>query len=153
MHGVDPEAITDKSSLRVLLQELKMRVLEQVQDQLGDILDKALSETIPPFGKIHQTVNGTTTKKPSSRYRGDNFHSHTHESFLFSPNNSLISCSKTFGSVLLGLREWMTARFLWPGSPCWSKYDVIVLRHKLKPNIFNVDWIKIGIIYYLLYIL
>lgn len=85
MHGVDPEAITNKSCPRVILQELKTKVLEQVQDQLGDILDKALTETIPPFGKIHQTVNGTTTKKPSSRYRGDNFHSRTHYSFLFSP--------------------------------------------------------------------
>lgn len=89
MHGVDPEAITNKSSLRVLLQELKTKVLEQVQDQLGDILDKALTETIPPFGKIHQTVNGTTTKKPSSRYRGDNFHSHTHITPFCSPQTIL----------------------------------------------------------------
>lgn len=139
------------------MQELKTKVLEQVQDQLRGILDKALTETIPPFGKIHQTVNGTTTKKPSSRYRGDNFHLHTHYThitpFCSPQNNSLISCSKTFGSVLLGLREWMTARFLWPGSPCWSKHDIITLRHNLKPNIFNADWIKFRIIYDLLYII
>ncbi|XP_045932552.1 sterol O-acyltransferase 2 [Micropterus dolomieu] len=47
-------------------QKVKVKVLEQVQDQLSDILDKALTESVPPFTQI-QPVNGKMTQKPSSR--------------------------------------------------------------------------------------
>lgn len=47
------------------VQELKTKVLEQVQDQLKDILDKTLTEGLPPYGENHQAANGT--KKPPSR--------------------------------------------------------------------------------------
>lgn len=49
------------------LQELKTKVLEQVQDQLKDILDKTLTEGLPPYGENHQAANGSMTKKPPSR--------------------------------------------------------------------------------------
>lgn len=42
--------------------------MEQVQDQLSDILDKALTESTQPLTQIQQTVNGKTTKKTSSRW-------------------------------------------------------------------------------------
>lgn len=54
-------------SMCVSLQELKTKVLEQVQDQLKDVLDKTLTEGLPPYGENHQAVNGTATKKPPSR--------------------------------------------------------------------------------------
>lgn len=47
------------------LQELKTKVLEQVQDHLRDILDKTLTEGLPPYGEKQQAANGT--KKPPSR--------------------------------------------------------------------------------------
>uniref|UniRef100_A0A674P2G0 Sterol O-acyltransferase 2 n=1 Tax=Takifugu rubripes TaxID=31033 RepID=A0A674P2G0_TAKRU len=47
-------------------QELKVKVLEQVQDQLSDLLDKALIENVPPFYQKQPAANGTTTH-PSSR--------------------------------------------------------------------------------------
>lgn len=46
-------------------QELKVKVLEQVQDQLSDILDRALIENNPPFIQKQLTKNGTTAQ-PSS---------------------------------------------------------------------------------------
>lgn len=52
--------------LLVLLQRVKVRVLEQVQDQLSNLLDVALTESVQPFTQI-PSVNGKTTKKPPSR--------------------------------------------------------------------------------------
>uniref|UniRef100_A0A3B4V5Y7 Sterol O-acyltransferase 2 n=2 Tax=Seriola dumerili TaxID=41447 RepID=A0A3B4V5Y7_SERDU len=48
-------------------QKVKVKVLEQVQDQLSDILDNALTESVQPFTHIQPTVNGKMTRKPSSR--------------------------------------------------------------------------------------
>nr|XP_020445772.1 sterol O-acyltransferase 2-like [Monopterus albus] len=48
-------------------QKVKLKVLEQVQDQLSDILDKAMAESIQPFTHIQPTVNGKTVTNPSSR--------------------------------------------------------------------------------------
>lgn len=45
-----------------------MKVLEQVQDQLSDILDKALIENNPPFIQTQLTKNKTA--QPSSRSGG-----------------------------------------------------------------------------------
>ncbi|XP_019952247.2 sterol O-acyltransferase 2 [Paralichthys olivaceus] len=47
--------------------KVKVRVLEQIQDQLSDILDEALTESVQPFTHIQPTINGKTTKKPSVR--------------------------------------------------------------------------------------
>lgn len=51
------------------LQDLKLRVLEQVQEQLSGILDKALIENKPPFIQKQLTKNGTAAP-PSSRSGG-----------------------------------------------------------------------------------
>lgn len=51
------------------LQDLKLWVLEQVQEQLSDILDKALIENNPPFIQKQLTKNGTAAA-PSSRSGG-----------------------------------------------------------------------------------
>lgn len=67
MNGADHKLKKTCFLLCVLSQEMKMKVLEQVQDQLSDILDKALIETVPLFAQINTTVNGKTAKKPSSR--------------------------------------------------------------------------------------
>ncbi|XP_067361655.1 sterol O-acyltransferase 2 isoform X2 [Channa argus] len=48
-------------------QKVKLKALEQVQDQLSDILDKALTDSVQPFTCIHPTVNKKTTMKPSPR--------------------------------------------------------------------------------------
>lgn len=56
-------------SLFFSLQDLKLRVLEQVQEQLSDILDKALIENNPPFIQKQLTKNGTAAP-PSSRSGG-----------------------------------------------------------------------------------
>lgn len=48
------------------LQEVKVKVLEQVQDQIRDILDKALIEIAVPFNPNQPRANGKTIK-PSSR--------------------------------------------------------------------------------------
>lgn len=50
------------------LQEVKVKVLEQVQDQLNDILEKALIEN-NPFIQRQLSKNGTTAQ-PSSRSGG-----------------------------------------------------------------------------------
>ncbi|TKS70633.1 Sterol O-acyltransferase 1 [Collichthys lucidus] len=55
-----------KANILSCLQNVKVKVLEQVQDQLSDILDKALSESVQPFTQLQPTVNGKTNKKPSS---------------------------------------------------------------------------------------
>ncbi|KAM9859323.1 sterol O-acyltransferase 2 [Aulostomus maculatus] len=47
-------------------QKVKVKMLEQIQDQLSDILDKALEETMQPFTQIQPTLNGKTIKKGSS---------------------------------------------------------------------------------------
>lgn len=56
-----------KANILSCLQNVKVKVLEQVQDQLNDILDKALTESVQPFTQLQPTVNGKTNKKPSSR--------------------------------------------------------------------------------------
>uniref|UniRef100_A0A3Q3FK49 O-acyltransferase n=1 Tax=Labrus bergylta TaxID=56723 RepID=A0A3Q3FK49_9LABR len=48
-------------------QKVKLEVLEQVQDQLSHILDKALNESVQPFTQSQPKTNGKTTKKPDSR--------------------------------------------------------------------------------------
>lgn len=52
--------------LYVVLQDIKVKVLEQVQDQIRDILDKALIEIAVPFNLNQPRANGKTIK-PSSR--------------------------------------------------------------------------------------
>lgn len=59
-----------------LLQELKVKVLEQVQDQLNCLLDKALIENVPPFNQKQPAANGTT--HPSSRSGGGHSYCHYH---------------------------------------------------------------------------
>ncbi|XP_058486611.1 sterol O-acyltransferase 2 [Solea solea] len=44
-------------------QKLKVKVLEQVQDQLSDVLDKVLAESIQPFTNIQPTANGKMPKR------------------------------------------------------------------------------------------
>ncbi|XP_034442768.1 sterol O-acyltransferase 2 isoform X2 [Hippoglossus hippoglossus] len=48
-------------------QRVKVKVLEQVQDHLSDILDEALTESVQPFTHIQPTINGKMTKKTSAR--------------------------------------------------------------------------------------
>ncbi|KAM4587948.1 sterol O-acyltransferase 2 [Odontesthes bonariensis] len=48
-------------------QRVKVKVLEQFQDQLDEILDRALSESIQSPFHIKSTVNGKTTNKQPSR--------------------------------------------------------------------------------------
>uniref|UniRef100_A0A3Q3QJC4 O-acyltransferase n=1 Tax=Monopterus albus TaxID=43700 RepID=A0A3Q3QJC4_MONAL len=57
-----------KCVLCVLLKKVKLKVLEQVQDQLSDILDKAMAESIQPFTHIQPTVNGKTVTNPSELF-------------------------------------------------------------------------------------
>ncbi|KAK2861894.1 hypothetical protein Q5P01_001427 [Channa striata] len=48
-------------------QKVKLKALEQVQDQLSDILDKALTDSIQPFTCIHPAGNKKSTAKTSLR--------------------------------------------------------------------------------------
>uniref|UniRef100_A0AAQ4RS62 Sterol O-acyltransferase 2 n=1 Tax=Gasterosteus aculeatus aculeatus TaxID=481459 RepID=A0AAQ4RS62_GASAC len=50
-----------KLFLLYVLQVVKGNVLKQVQDQLGDLLDKALTDSIQPFGQIRPAANGKAT--------------------------------------------------------------------------------------------
>lgn len=82
-----------------LLQELKVKVLEQVQDQLSDLLDKALIENGPPFNQKQPAANGTTTH-PSSRSGGGRSYCHCNCCLLhFPPNNAI----KMFVSIMMPL--------------------------------------------------
>ncbi|XP_007548828.1 sterol O-acyltransferase 2 [Poecilia formosa] len=49
------------------MKKVKGKVLEQVQDHLRDILDKALTESIEPPAHLKSALNGKTSKKESSR--------------------------------------------------------------------------------------
>uniref|UniRef100_A0A3B5PZE3 Sterol O-acyltransferase 2 n=1 Tax=Xiphophorus maculatus TaxID=8083 RepID=A0A3B5PZE3_XIPMA len=49
------------------MKKVKGKVLEQVQDHLRDILDKALTESIEPPAHLKSALNGKTTTKESSR--------------------------------------------------------------------------------------
>ncbi|XP_028262335.1 sterol O-acyltransferase 2 [Parambassis ranga] len=55
----------DQRQWQKYTQKVKLKVLEQVQDQLGEILDRALTESAQPL--TQSTVNGKTTNKQSSR--------------------------------------------------------------------------------------
>lgn len=74
--GFHCDALGTLFSTCVPLQELKTKVLEQVQDQLKDVLDRTLTEGLPPYGEKHQGANGTITKKPASRWGGDDLRPH-----------------------------------------------------------------------------
>ncbi|XP_069002990.1 sterol O-acyltransferase 2 [Embiotoca jacksoni] len=50
-------------------QKVKTKVLKQVQDQLSEILDGALTESVQPHTNNQPPVNGQTTNKPSSRFQ------------------------------------------------------------------------------------
>lgn len=54
----------------VCVQKLKVKVLEQVQDQFGEILDKALTESIEPPSHIKFLLTGKTAQKQMSRWEG-----------------------------------------------------------------------------------
>ncbi|KAF7208084.1 sterol O-acyltransferase 2 isoform X1 [Nothobranchius furzeri] len=49
------------------IQKLKMKVLKQVQDQLEEILEKALCESMEPPSHLKSMLNGKTSKNQSSR--------------------------------------------------------------------------------------
>ncbi|XP_037623100.1 sterol O-acyltransferase 2 [Sebastes umbrosus] len=69
-HDGDHNNVQEEEDLRQWqkhAQKLKVKVLEQVQDQLSDLLDIALTESVQPFTRIQPTTNGKTTKGPSSR--------------------------------------------------------------------------------------
>ncbi|XP_010794185.1 sterol O-acyltransferase 2 isoform X1 [Notothenia coriiceps] len=49
------------------MQRVKEKVLEQVQVQLSDLLDQALTETVESFTQTQPTFNGKTTNKSAPR--------------------------------------------------------------------------------------
>ncbi|XP_071400670.1 sterol O-acyltransferase 2 [Centroberyx affinis] len=48
-------------------QKVKVRILEQVQGQLSNLLDEALTESVQPFTQNNHTANGKMTKSHTSR--------------------------------------------------------------------------------------
>lgn len=63
---------------------------------------------------------------------------------------ALINSSKMFVFVclcfsvafVLDLREWMTAKFLWPGNHCWSKYQRLSISNLQNVNMWWPVWIS-----------
>ncbi|TNN82220.1 Sterol O-acyltransferase 2 [Liparis tanakae] len=56
----------DRSRWQKHAQKVKVKVLQQVQDQLSDLLDKALTESVQPFTQLQPAVNGKTSKTTPS---------------------------------------------------------------------------------------